>query len=162
MIRRQKLEEIGYFDTGLEILEDWEMAIRAARFCNLKSIEEPLSLYRTHPGNRSLDLDIHVAPGLLVLQRLFDDPELPERIRIRRRSVYAHLYVMLAGGSLRIGHYRACAQWAIKALWQDPRSVRYMGELPMRRLRRLLSGWNTRRRGGVPALTGPLAPHAEA
>lgn len=161
LIRRQKLEEIGYFDTGLEILEDWEMAIRAARYCNLKSIEEPLTLYRTHPGNRSLDLDIHIAPGLLVLQRLFTDPDLPERIRARRRSVYARLYMMLAGGSLRVGHYRGCARWAVKALWMDPRSLRYMAELPVRRVARVLSGWSTRRRGGAAALNRALGAQVE-
>lgn len=151
MIRRSKLDEIGFFDTRLEILEDWEMAIRASRFCNLQSIEEPLSLYRTHPGNRSLNLDIHIAPGLLVLERLFAEQDLPERVRSGKGLVYAHLYTMLAGGSLKVGRYRDCAGWAFKALRSDPRSLRYMAALPARRVSRLVSGIAQRRRGGAPA-----------
>jgi glycosyltransferase involved in cell wall biosynthesis len=150
LIRRSKLDEIGFFDTELEILEDWEMAIRASRFCNLQSIEEPLSLYRTHPENRSLNLDIHVAPGLLVLERLFADPDLPERVRSGKGLVYAHLYTMLAGGALKVGRYRDCAGWAFKALRADPRSVRYMAALPARRVGRLVSGIAHRRRGAGP------------
>ena len=145
LIDRRALDEIGPFDTRLVILEDWDMAIRAARFCDLQSIEEPLSLYRTHPGNRSLDVDIHVEPGTIVLERLFADPDLPERVRARRRSVYARLYLMLAGGSLRVGRRRACARWAARAIWMDPRTVRYVAELPVRRLRRWASGRRARR-----------------
>ncbi len=155
MIRRSKLDEIGPFDTSLEILEDWELAIRASRFCNLQSIEEPLSLYRTHPGNRSLDIGIHLAPGLLVLDRLFADPGLPERVRAGRRRVYAHLYTMLAGGAFKVGDYDDCRRWAMKALRYDPRSIRYMVELPVRRMRRLLSKLAQRRHGGVLGIERP-------
>jgi glycosyltransferase involved in cell wall biosynthesis len=155
MVRASRLEEIGHFDTELEILEEWDMAIKTARFCNLSSVEEPLCLYRTHGGNRSLNLDIHIAPGLLVLERLFADPDLPAHIRARRRSIYAHFYSMLAGGALRVGRYRECAGWAIKALRSDPRSFGYMAQLPVRRVSRLLSGLMQRRRGGVPGMPGP-------
>jgi len=161
MIRRSKLEEIGGFDTSLAILEDWELAIRASRFCNLRSIEEPLSLYRTHPGNRSLDLDIHIAPGLLVLERLFADPDLPDRVRAGRRQVYAHLYTMLAGGAMRVGRYRDCARWTAKALRADPRSLRYMAELPVRRMSRLVSGVTQRRRGGAPGVGSPAGTQTD-
>jgi glycosyltransferase involved in cell wall biosynthesis len=155
MIRRSKLAEIGSFDTSLEILEDWEMAIRLSRFCNLRSIEEPLSLYRFHPGNRSLNLDIHVAPGLAVLERLFAEPGLPERVQAGRRLVYAHLYTMLAGGAFKVGRYRDCCCWAVKAVRSDPRSIRYMAELPVRRIGRLVSGFVQRRRGGIPGIERP-------
>jgi glycosyltransferase involved in cell wall biosynthesis len=158
MIRRSKLEEIGFFDTRLEILEDWDLAIRASRFCNLRSIEEPLTLYRTHPGNRSLNLDIHIAPGLSVLERLFDDPDLPEHVRAGRSLVYAHLYTMLAGGALKVGRYPDCVRWAFKALRADPRSWRYMAGLPLRRINRLASGFMHRRGSGVPR-TRPPAGH---
>jgi len=161
MIRRSKFEEIGCFDTSLEILEEWDMAIRAARFCNLQSIEEPLCLYRVHPGNRSLNLDIHVAPGLLILERLFADPDLPERVRAGRRQVYAHLYTMLAGGAMRVGRYRDCAHWTAKALRADPRSLRYMVALPVRRIGRLVSGVTQRRRGGAPGVGSAAGAQAD-
>src|SRR5947209_7802599 len=62
VIERRKFEEMGVFDTALTILEEWDMTIKAARYCNMFSIEQPLALYRVHPGNRSRDLDIHIEP----------------------------------------------------------------------------------------------------
>ena len=53
VIDRQKLVEIGMLDEDLAILEDWELSVRVARYCNPVCIEDPLSLYRVHPGNRS-------------------------------------------------------------------------------------------------------------
>jgi len=139
MVRRSKFDEIGGFDTALEILEEWDMAIKASRFCNMKSIEDPLCLYRIHPGNRSRNLDIHVAPGLLVLERLFAETELPERVRAGRQLIYAHFYTMLAGGALKVGRYRECFRWALKAIGTDPRAMQYMVMLPVRRISRRVS-----------------------
>jgi glycosyltransferase involved in cell wall biosynthesis len=139
MIRRDKLEQIGGFDTSLVILEDWNMAIEASRHCRLASIEEPLALYRVHPGNRSRDLSIHVEPGFIVLDRLFGDPSLPERVLARKRQIYARFFTMLAGGALRNRQWREWARWTTKALRTSPRTALYMAGLPARRLRRALS-----------------------
>jgi glycosyltransferase involved in cell wall biosynthesis len=135
VIERSRLDEIGWFDPSLEILEDWEMMIRAARYCNLASLEDPLALYRVHPGNRSRDLDIHIEPGFKVLGRLFDDPELPPRVRGRKRELYARFYTMLAGGALKVKSFRDCARWGARALRTDPRMIGYFIAMPYRHLR---------------------------
>jgi glycosyltransferase involved in cell wall biosynthesis len=136
---RDELERIGGFDTSLTILEDWNVAIELTRNGSLGSIAEPLVLYRVHPGNRSLDLGIHVSPGHLVLERLFRDPELPPRIRARRRQIYARFYTMLAGGAFRNRQGREWVRWTTRALRTHPGAAGYMVELPFRRLKRLLS-----------------------
>jgi glycosyltransferase involved in cell wall biosynthesis len=159
LVRRSKFEEMGYFDTGLEILEEWDMAIKASRFCNMQSIEDSLCLYRIHPGNRSRNLDIHVTPGLVVLERLFADPAIPEHVRSGKPLVYAHFYAMLAGGALKVGRYRDCARWALKAAKTDPRSVRYMAELPIRRITRLASRFSQGSKFGSPIPDPDLGPH---
>ncbi len=84
MFVRACLMEVGGWDDSLVILEDWNLAIDAARHCNLESIADPLVLYRQHPGNRSQDLGIHIEPGYKVLGRLFSDPSLPAHIRESR------------------------------------------------------------------------------
>lgn len=139
VIARHKFDEMGFFDTQLEILEEWDMAIKVARHCNLVSIEEALSLYRVHAGNRSRNLGIHIQPGLLVLRRLFQDSALPPHIRARRRLIYAHFYTMLAGGAFKVGRWNECFAWAFRALGTHPASLLYMAALPARRLARRLS-----------------------
>ena len=136
VIRRDKFDEMGYFDEELEILEDWELIIRIAQTCNMFSIEEPLSLYRVHFGNRSRDLGVHIKPGFLVLDRLFGEPDLPPEVRRNRARIYAHFYIMLCGGSLRAKQYAGVVKWGAKAALADPLSLSYIFATPLRRFQR--------------------------
>ncbi|MGH3264482.1 MAG: glycosyltransferase family 2 protein [Trebonia sp.] len=136
IVRRELLGRIGGFDPDLVILEDWEFSLRLARYANPLCIDEPLTLYRVHPGNRSRDLDIHIAPGFTVLKRLFADPALPPEIKAHEREIYARFYTMLCGGALRVGRWRSCAYWGVRALCTDPRMVAYMAAMPLRRVER--------------------------
>jgi glycosyltransferase involved in cell wall biosynthesis len=136
VVAREMFDRMGMFDTELAILEDWEMSLRIARYCNPICIPEPLSMYRVHPGNRSRDLDIHVAPGYHVLERLFADPTLPEDIRTHEREIYARFYTMLCGGAFKVRRWGACAWWGFKAVRTDPTMLAYIGALPARRVAR--------------------------
>jgi glycosyltransferase involved in cell wall biosynthesis len=142
MVRRDRLIEVGMFDTELEILEEWDMALKMSRFCGMRSVEEPLVLYRVHAGNRHRNVDIHIKPGLLVLQRLFADPGLPPTIKKLRSRSYGTFYRTLAGGYFNIGKYASFIRWAVTSLITDPAQVVYMAQLPLRRLRR----WHSRKR----------------
>lgn len=136
---RCMVEKMGMFDPSLEILEDWDISIKIARYCNPICIPEPLSLYRVHAGNRSRDLDIHIASGFQVLRRLFADPTLPQCIRNHEREIYAYFYMMLSGGAFKIGRWSECFRWAIRALLTDAHMLGYIAAMPVRRLRRYLS-----------------------
>jgi glycosyltransferase involved in cell wall biosynthesis len=140
IVRRDVLEQIGCFDPELVILEDWDLSLRLARHGPTLNMEEPLTLYRQHPGNRSLNLDIHVSPGFRVLGRLFADPALPQDIRDRKREVYARFYTMLCGGAVRARRPVACLKWGTRAVLTDPRMLGYVVTMPLRRLRRLIDG----------------------
>jgi glycosyltransferase involved in cell wall biosynthesis len=139
VIERDMFATMGAFDTSLVILEEWDMHIKVARHCNLVSIEDPLSLYRVHPGNRSRDVTIHIEPGLRVLERVFADASLPPGVKSQRRRIYAHFYTMLAGGSLRARDPRQLVRWGSKALATYPPMVMYLLTLPARRFSRALS-----------------------
>jgi glycosyltransferase involved in cell wall biosynthesis len=136
LVRRDVIERVGRFDPELVILEDWDLSIKLARYGDPLNMEEPLTLYRQHPGNRSLNLDIHIDSGFRVLARLFADPELPADIRARKREIYARFYTMLCGGALRSRRWRACIYWGTRAMSSDPRMLVYIAGLPLRRLRR--------------------------
>jgi glycosyltransferase involved in cell wall biosynthesis len=150
VIARHMFDEMGEFDTSLEILEEWDMAIKVARRCNLVSIEEPLSLYRVHPGNRSRNLDIHIEPGFKVLDRVFADPALPTHIRARRRAVYARFFLMLTGGAFRVRRWPACAYWGARAVVTDPKVLGYILAMPARKSRRFTQRIRARSHGDHP------------
>lgn len=145
VVRRSLIEQIGAFNQELVILEDWEFSLRLARYANPLCIDEPLTLYRVHPGNTSRNIDIHVEPGFKVLQQLFSDPTLPAEIRAHEREIYARFYTMLCGGMFRVGRWGACASWGLRALRTDPRMFAYMAATPARRLGRRLDA----RRAGL-------------
>jgi glycosyltransferase involved in cell wall biosynthesis len=138
IVQRTLLERIGGFDADLVILEDWEFSLRLARHANPLCIDEPLTLYRVHPGNRSLSLDIHIAPGFTVLGRLFEDPTLPPEVRAHEQEIYARFYTMLCGGAFRVHRWRSCMYWGQRAVRTDPSMLGYMAALPMRRIGRRL------------------------
>ncbi len=138
IVRRALIDEIGPFNADLVILEDWEFSLRLARHAHPLCIDEPLTLYRVHPGNTSRNIDIHIDPGFRVLKDLFSDPTLPAEIRAHEREIYARFYTMLCGGMFRVGRWGDCAKWGFRALRTDPRMFAYMAATPVRRLGRRL------------------------
>lgn len=141
IVKRELLAEIGGFDPNLAILEDWEFSLRLARYANPLCIDEPLTLYRVHPGNRSRDLDLHIQPGFTVLDRLFADPDLPAAIKQREDEIYARFYTMLCGGALKVHRWWPCLLWGARALRRDPHMITYIAQTPIRRAtRRLAAG----------------------
>lgn len=136
VVRRDRLVEVGMFDTALEILEEWDMALKMSRFCGMWNVEEPLVLYRVHAGNRHRNVDIHIKPGLLILQRLFAEPSLPPEIRRMRARIYGTFYRTLAGGYFNAGQLPQFARWSAASFAMDPAQLLYMAALPLRRLQR--------------------------
>jgi glycosyltransferase involved in cell wall biosynthesis len=136
LAERDMLVRLGGFDESLVILEDWDLMIKLSRKGGVLSIEQPLALYRVHSGNRSRDVDLHVEPGLRVLDRLFADEELPEAVRAHRDEIYGRFYSMLAGAAFRTGRWRDWRRWTKRAISSDPRSLPRMASMPIRRLRR--------------------------
>jgi glycosyltransferase involved in cell wall biosynthesis len=142
LVKRSAFDKIGLLNTKLVILEDWELAIRLSRFCNLKSIEEPLALYRNYPGNRSRDLSIHIEPGHIILEKLFQDPTLPAHIKQRKALIYSTFYRMLSGAAFNIGKYGDTLKFGIKSLLTHPSALIYIASLPLRKIRRAPSREN--------------------
>jgi len=136
IVKHELLDRIGPFDPDLVILQDWELSLRLARYANPLCIDEPLTLYRVHPGNISRNIDIHIDAGFAVLRRLFADPGLPREVKAHEREVYARFYTMLCGGMFRVGRWRACIYWGIRAMRTDPRMIVYMAAVPLRRMER--------------------------
>lgn len=131
LIERSLFDEVGAFDPELIILQDWDLAIRLARAGQLHSLPELLSAYRYHES-QSANVEIHIQPGLRVLEKVFADPGLPPEIRARRNEVYARFYTMLSGGSVKVGRYGTALYWGARALSRSPRVAGYFLAFPER------------------------------
>jgi glycosyltransferase involved in cell wall biosynthesis len=136
MIERDFFNEIGGFDPSLIILQDWDLAIRLARRDQLHAIPDVLTAYRYFDTSQSANVEIHIDPGMRVLEKLFTDPTLPAEIRAKQRAAYARFYAMLCGGSMRVKDPRGAVSWGRKALRRDPRVAGYIAAFPLRRLSR--------------------------
>jgi len=139
IVKRTKLLAFGGFDTRLEILEEWDMALKASRHCAMRSVPDPLVLYRVHPGNRHRNVDIHIKPGHIILESLFAEPDLPDDIRRLQGRIYGVFYRTLAGGYHNAGKRREFFRWMARSIRRDPAQIFYMLAMPLRRLRRKLS-----------------------
>lgn len=71
LMQRSLLAEIGGFDTGLRIGEDYDLWLRASRVTRIERVAQPLALYRQHPASitRSAPRDNYRGR---VLQRALD------------------------------------------------------------------------------------------
>ena len=74
LVERELLEEVGGFDPSLVILQDWDLAIRLTQRGQLHSLPDVLSAYRYFGTSQSANVDIHVEPGLRVLERSSPTP----------------------------------------------------------------------------------------
>lgn len=138
VVRREIFERVGGFGTDLVILSDWDMCCRLSRVGTIRSLQEPLVLYRQYPNNQSRSVEIHLWSGLRSLRRFFSDPTLEPGIRRQEKQIRARFYAMLAGGYARNGRWGKASQWACRALRTSPAVAPYVAGMPLRRLCRAL------------------------
>ena len=151
LVRREFFLAVGGFPADLEE-EAWEMMCRLARFGTVRSLSEPLALYRQHAGNRSRrGMAMFRESGIRFLERLFADPSLDPAIRRQRSRIWARFYAMLAGGHWHRREWAAAWRWGRKALATSPSVAGYLLGLPARRLQRALA----RRRRSFAASGAP-------
>jgi glycosyltransferase involved in cell wall biosynthesis len=51
LMQRRLLDEVGGFDMGLRIGEDYDLWLRLSRVTRIERVARPLALYRQHPGS---------------------------------------------------------------------------------------------------------------
>ncbi|NJN94724.1 MAG: hypothetical protein HC875_11830 [Anaerolineales bacterium] len=108
--------------------EDWDMWLRIARNYPIHFVNEPLTLYRIHGYNTSLDRMCLSAEA--VLQKLFSDPTLPANIFRKKEEAYARLYLSLSETYLKtnqklkaIDYWQHALRICPKMLWITNRAI---------------------------------------
>ncbi len=140
MCERTLLEEVGGFDPAFSQCADWELWIRLAARTRFVCLDEPLAVYRRHPGNMSRSVPLLERDSVAVLDKAFAGPDVPGPLRGLRRRARAHNDMVLAGSYFQAGSYRSFVRCATRALAGDWRQVGQLVDYPRRALRRLKAG----------------------
>ena len=124
LCERSLFAEVGKFDTAFSLCADWEMWIRIATVTEFVPVDEPLVKYRVHGDNMSLDVSLLEDDSLRTLRKGFALAALPPAVRGRRRTSFAHNYMVLAGSYARAQRPLHGLRCALESLVRDPRQTR--------------------------------------
>ncbi len=115
MVRRQAVEAVGGYDESLTSIENWDLWIRIAREWLVDYVDEPLTEYRKHDGNRSVNVELRRRNIFRILERHHDASDPAPAARQRRRDAYFNAYFLVLG----IGYFgREEMDKARAAFWQ--------------------------------------------
>ncbi len=151
MARREAIARAGGFDESLTSIENWDLWIRISRDWAIEYIDEPLTLYRVHEGNRSSNVELRRQNVFRVLAKYHDPRDLSPSARRRRADAYFHVYFNVLGKAYFSQHEMGAARRVLlRALWlrPDPHVLRLFclsllgkrGYVAVRALKRRLSG----------------------
>ncbi len=124
--------EQGGFDPALSQCADWEMWLRLAAVTSFLYLDEPLIQYRQHGANMSRQVPLLEKDSLRVLEKGFAMPALPDSLQSRRRSAFAHTYMVLAGSYYHAGAYASSLRCLLRSLLLDPRQIGRLAGFPAR------------------------------
>jgi glycosyltransferase involved in cell wall biosynthesis len=97
MVRRIAIAEAGWFDEELTSIENWDLWIRIARRWEVDFVDEPLTSYRVHPGNRSADVELRRRNIFRILAKTHDAADRSPAARRLRRDAYFNAYYVVLG-----------------------------------------------------------------
>jgi glycosyltransferase involved in cell wall biosynthesis len=133
--RRALLEEIGGFDTRFSQCADWDLFLRLSLRTRFATVDEPLVLYRTSPGNMSSNVELLERDTMAVLDRFYShDP--PSRYLDLKRRAYSNHWLIISGSYLQSGQPRAALRSLGRAVRARPAAGWRALGLPYRRLKR--------------------------
>jgi glycosyltransferase involved in cell wall biosynthesis len=140
LCERSLLQEAGGFDPTFSLCADWELWIRLSAIADFAYLDEPLTLYRRHPGNMSRTVSVLEEESVRLLRKAYAQPRLSKRLLEQKGQVFGHNYMVLAGSYHRTGAYASALRCGAIALKQDWRQGRRLFGWPWRAVRRVFAG----------------------
>ena len=127
LARRSLFEEIGGFDTGLRIGEDYDLWLRASRVTPILRVARPYALYRMHPASITRGLPAANYRAIVIGRALgqwhYDSPDGASADRSAVRRMLAKSWSDYAGAHLQGGSLRQARLAGWRALRTDPLHV---------------------------------------
>ena len=140
IVRRELLDQVGYFDPTLSYCADWDLWIRLARHTEFCYLDEALVSWRQHGNNMTRQLPLLEHDSVKLLEKAFAESDTPIELRGCSSQSLSHNWMVLAGSYFRARKYRDFVRCMGHSLRLDPWQGSYLLGYPLRRLRRNKSG----------------------
>jgi hypothetical protein len=138
MVRRAWLERTGGFDESMRAGEDWDLWLRlVVAGCQLGCVQKVVCAYRTHVGQMTQNAALMRAATLRVLDKVFNQPDLPSHWRVYENQAIAGVLVRSAARAFHSGEFEIGNNDLIEATKLDPGLI----SEGYNRLADILRGW---------------------
>jgi glycosyltransferase involved in cell wall biosynthesis len=138
MVSRRWQEKIGFFDETLRSYEDWDYWLRLAiAGAGMKTIRQPVSMYRFHPDQMTRNGRQMTAASMAVLDKVFARPDLPPTWGQARDAAYSRAHLRSAAHHFLAGNYRSAHADLHVAVNLDPGLLTDRGQS----LAQKMAGW---------------------
>lgn len=108
LIKRECFEKVGFFDEELPRLQDWELWLRISKNYKFKFIDEPLVIANLQPNSISNDRNALNVALKLIINKHFEDEELPSQIRsLHHLELARSLYFSGRKKEAKVCYYKA-------------------------------------------------------
>ena len=148
VLRRELFNEVGLFDPGLAIGEDWDLLLRMAeRGLSVRVTREPLARYRRWSGNATNQKLKVAESNVQVLQKNLQKTRRPELKPLYQRSLaFARAQLELSRARQFIESRPDAVPAAIWRAWQfQPRELKWLARLALVVWPKFLGGNKTAR-----------------
>lgn len=125
-IRRSALEEVGFWaDSTLDTCPDYEMWVRITQKFPMKHVFGVITKYRHHDepqqdSGKRRTTQRFVSAKREVMDRLFNDPKTPEKIKKLRRRAYASLDIWASQAAYDLGQPRQALFYLLRSFVRVP------------------------------------------
>jgi glycosyltransferase involved in cell wall biosynthesis len=147
MFRREWCERVGAFDETLRACEDWDLWLRMAyKGCAFAWVEWLVAAYRYHQGQMTRESERMRKAMLLMLDKFFSQPDLPEDIKVYKNKSYASVMIKAAAYAYHNNEFSNGRLDLSEAIQLDPT----LKDHHYKRLMDILVGWSCDPRSAEP------------
>ncbi len=141
LVRRSVLESIDLYDESLSTMADWDLLLRLRQVTEFAHVPERLAAYRRYPGTMSRSVAMLERESLLILDKVFNRTELPEKWRRLEGKSRAWNDLVLSGSHFEAGHLGTATWFGLRAVGRNPGLIGRLLSVPVRQARRrMLAG----------------------
>lgn len=121
LLRREWQAKVGLFDESLRSYEDWDYWLRLTLAgCAMRTIAQPVSLYRFHTRQMTRDGDQMTTASFAVLDKVFGRADLPAAWQALRDQAYSQAHLRGAAHAYLAGRYGDAQQGLREAVRLHP------------------------------------------